>query len=172
MLFRSTESKSAADAIDLFVRANAIKNTNFGLTAEAGDLAAADLDCNVVACKPGNQAATVPTTNGKGEYVDAANGKCVACPAGKTLRGTAPTPDAKTGKSNKDDATVAGTNGLILGGYSLAGFTASQSLTTGYLLLYLAHHPEAFDGHTHLVVDEVRMGAYRGMYHPDRKSVV
>ena len=35
------------------------------------------------------------------------------------------------------------------------GVTRVWYVTTGYLLLYLAHHPEAFDGHTHLVVDEV-----------------
>jgi hypothetical protein len=30
-------------------------------------------------------------------------------------------------------------------------------VTTGYLVRLLAHHPEIFNDHTHLVIDEVKM---------------
>lgn len=29
-------------------------------------------------------------------------------------------------------------------------------VTTGYLVRAIAHHPEIFDSHTHLIIDEVR----------------
>jgi hypothetical protein len=45
-------------------------------------------------------------------------------------------------------------------------------VTTGYLVRLLAHHPEIFNDHTHLVIDEVSYCATTVVFHSNFIAIV